>query len=286
MSSLSRSALLAALLTLICLVAINLSLADQPKNKNAKRRRDANAKAAAKEKQEEATLRAARAQKSAAEKVLAAAESKGADAQSKLDSSLAKLKEESDQFHDAQSTARHLAKELAEIEQEIIDEQTADSPYAKASKEVETARAKLVAIEERILAEADVQSQLAGLSGVKLVEKQTALLSLRPDYIPAKTALETAGANLTRLRNELFQNDSDWKEASEALAKARKEEQEAEAQTRGPTSGRISIAKSAKNAAEAAAQARAAIAQADKVIRNIENRQKNDPPPKKNKNKK
>ena len=269
----------AASLALLAILLANFSLAEaQQPNKSSKKRRHQNAAAAARAKQDEATLRAARAQK-------AAAESKASDAKERLDATLKKLKEESDQLHDAQSTVRHLAKELTEIEQEILEEQTRTSPYTTAANAVETARAALTKIENRILAESDVQSQLAGLSGVRLVEKQTSILSLRADYIPAKANLDAAGANVARIRDELFQADADWKEASEALAEARLVEQKAEADTRGPTSGRISTAKTAKTADEAAAQARAAIAQADRVIKSIENKKqndkKNDPPRKK-----
>src|SRR5205807_9998781 len=66
---------------------------------------------------------AANAQLNAAKQVLEAAESTGGNAQSKLDASLNKLREESQKFHEAQSLTRHAAKELAEIEQEILDEQ-------------------------------------------------------------------------------------------------------------------------------------------------------------------
>src|SRR3989442_2744166 len=70
---------------------------------------------------------AANAQLSAAKQVLSAAESTGNNAQSKLDASIAKLREEAQKFHEAQSMTRHAAKELAEIEQEVLAEQTQDS---------------------------------------------------------------------------------------------------------------------------------------------------------------
>src|SRR5689334_8895192 len=71
---------------------------------------------------------AANAQLNAAKQVLDAAEATGSSAQSKLDASLAKLREEAQKFHEAQSLTRHAAKELAEIEQEILEEQKDDSP--------------------------------------------------------------------------------------------------------------------------------------------------------------
>src|SRR5262245_11580191 len=102
--------------------------------------------------QQQSAVNAANAQLKAAQQLLAAAEAKGSGAQGKLDSALSKLREEALKFHEAQSTTRQAAKELAEIEQEILDEQSADSPYAKAVKSVEAARSKLKQIEEQVLA--------------------------------------------------------------------------------------------------------------------------------------
>jgi len=65
----------------------------------------------------------------------------------------------------------------------------------------------------------------------------------------------------------LFRADRHWKEASETLTQARKDEMTAEEMTHSGTSGRIGLAATAKNASEAAAVARAAIAQAEAVLR-------------------
>jgi chromosome segregation ATPase len=223
--------------------------------------------AAIRARQQQLVNQAASAQLSAAKQVLAVAESTGTGAQSKLDAALAKLRESAQQFHDAQSTTRHLAKELAEIENEILGEQTDNSPYAKAGKELETARKKLKDVEERILNEQGVQLQLSGLTGSKLSDKKASILELRPDYLEAKGSLDAAGSAVAHMRSELFQKDSHWKEAAEALTKARKEEKEAEEKTHAGTSGRIANTQTVKNAAEAAAVARAAIAQAESVLR-------------------
>jgi chromosome segregation ATPase len=222
---------------------------------------------AARARQQQAVVRAATAQLNAAKDVLAAAQLSGGAAQSKLNASLAKLREEAQKFHDAQSTTRHLAKELAEIEQDIIEEQKDDSPYSKAGKQVETARAKLKEIEQRVLAEPDVQSRLSGLTGGKLDETKASILSLRTEYLIAKSDLATAGSELARIRSELFQADKDWKEAAEALTQARKDERAAEEMTHSGASGRVGALQTAKSAGEAAAAARAAIAQAEAVIK-------------------
>jgi hypothetical protein len=267
----------------------NLAVGQQ--NQNRKRGKQSNNQAAARERQQQAAVKAATAQLNAAKQVLAAAESKGAGAQAKLDSALAKLREEGSRFREAQSTSRLLAKELAEIEDEILEEQSANSPYAKAKLALEAARSKMNSLEDRIMRLAATQSALAGLTGTKYVEAKTAALGVHADYLMAKNAFETEADLLAKIRSDLFQTDKDWKEASAALTQARKEESEAELMTHSGASGQVSGKATVKDSAEAAATARAAIAQAEKVIKANNDRSNNPPskgksPPGKNNNKK
>jgi len=210
---------------------------------------------------------AANAQLNAAKQVLDAAEATGNNAQSKLDASLAKLREEAQKFHEAQSLTRHAAKELAEIEQEILEEQKEDSPYAKATKLVDSARKKLKDIEDRILEEPSAKLQLSGLSGVKLADERESIFRRHADWLEAKTGLEMEAAELAHIRIELFKSDKHWKEAADTLVQARKDEGAAEQMTHSGASGRIGLTLTAKNAAEAANVARAAMAQAEAVLR-------------------
>ncbi|HEY2414887.1 MAG TPA: hypothetical protein VGI40_21760 [Pirellulaceae bacterium] len=210
---------------------------------------------------------AAASQINAAKQVLADAESTGNTARAKIDASLAKLREEAQKFHDAQSVTRHAAKELAEIEAEIIDEQTSDSPYKQAVKNVESARQNFQQVEDRVLADSTVQAKLAGLTGVSLQEAKTKILEFDDKYVGAKAELHAQGGSVARLRTELFQADKHWKEAAETLTQARKDEKAAEEMTHSGASGRVGLTWTAKNASEAAAVARAAIAQAEGVLR-------------------
>src|SRR5207237_8966052 len=130
---------------------------------------------------------------------------------------LSKLREEAQEFHDAQTVTRLAAKELAEIEHEILEEQKEDSAYAKAVKLTDAARGKFKAVEQRILDEPNSQVQLSGLSGIKLAESRESILSLRTDWLEAKITFETEAGALARLRSELIQADKHWKEAAEAL---------------------------------------------------------------------
>jgi hypothetical protein len=282
--------------TLIVLVLIigwgGTSQADPPRRQD-RSRGDAAARArqqqAARARQQQAAVQAATAQLKAAKEVLAAAESTGEAAQAKLNASLAKLKEAAEKSRDAQSTTRHLAKELAEIEEDILEEQTENSPFIQASQRVETARTRLSEVEQRILAEPDVKSQLSGLESSKLGEIKASILKSRTEYQVAKADLDGAGSDLARIRSELFQGDKDWKEAAEALTKARAEERAAEAMTHSGASGRAGATQTVKNAAEAAAAARVAIAQAERVIKLADANRKQKSPAKsspKSKNKK
>src|ERR1044072_2544294 len=135
----------------VVLIAVLSLLAGHPhrhasaqgnKNNNNNRRSNSNARARAQAANQQAMIKAAQQQLAAGKELLAAAESKGDKAKSKLDSALAKMRESSKDFHDAQSTSRKLAKELAEIEQDLIDEQKPDSPYGKASDRLDKARSK------------------------------------------------------------------------------------------------------------------------------------------------
>jgi len=222
---------------------------------------------------------AANAQLSAARQVLSAAEATGNSAQSKLDASLSKLREEAQKFHEAQSVTRHAAKELAEIEREILEEQSADSPYAKATRLVEAARNTVNEIEHRVLEEPSARLQLSGLSGAKLADERDSILHRHADWLEAKTALEMEATDLAHIRLELFKGDEHWKEAAETLVQARKDESAAEQMTHSGASGRIGLNLTARNAAEAATAARAAIAQAEAYLRATRGSGYLNPPP-------
>lgn len=222
---------------------------------------------AIRQRQQQGMIQAAVAQRNAAQQVLAAAESTEVGAQEKLNSALSKLREEAHRFHEAQSTTRQAAKELAEIEEEIIDEQPADSPYKQTLKKVEAARQNLKQVEERTLAEPTVQAKLAGLSGNSLLEAKAKIFEFDDNYLLAKNELTAQGSEAAKIRTALFQADKHWKEAADSLTQARKDEKEAEEHTHGGASGRVGLNLKAKSAAEAAAAAKAAIAQAEAVLR-------------------
>ena len=223
--------------------------------------------AAASRARQQQVIQAASAQLAAAKQVLAAAESTGSDAKAKIDEAVSKLKEKSQEFHDAQSNTRHLVKEVADIEKEILEEQKPDSPYGKAVAEVEAARKQFRDVETRIMEESEVQSAPAGLSGAKLAQQKSTLVGLRPEYLQAKSRLDAAATDVDRIRRELFRADKDWKETADALTQARKDEKEAHEKTHVGTQGRVGNMQKLQSAEEVKAAAKMAIAQAEAMLR-------------------
>jgi chromosome segregation ATPase len=232
-----------------------------------RRRSAAQHRQSAQQARQQAMVRAAQAQIEAAKQVLAAAQSKGNQAQAELRSALARMQKAADDFRDAQSTVRHLAKELAEIESDILDEQPPDSPFGKAAQRVSLARQKLNQLEEQILSQEAVARELDALSGAERAQRRMAILSANSDYAAVKEELAQAVDEMERIRRQLFQNDPDWREASKALQEAREEEKAAQAKTRSAGHDKAEAGQSLREADQAVAAARAAIAQAEAVLR-------------------
>lgn len=232
-----------------------------------RRRTAAQHRQSAQQARQQAMVRAAQAQIEAAKQVLAAAQSKGNQAQAELRSALARMQKAADEFRDAQSTVRHLAKEMAELESDILDEQPPDSPFAKAAQRVSLARQKLNQLEEQILSQEAVARELDALSGAARAERRLAILNAHSDYAAVKEELAQATAEMDRIRRKLLQDDPDWRETAKALQEAREEEKAAQANTRSAGHDKAEASQSVQETDRAVAAARAAIAQAEAVLR-------------------
>lgn len=257
-------------LRLMCgvLLAVALFL---PQSAEAQRRRTSRGRgyyaAAAAKARQQAMIKAAQAQRDAAQQVLTAAQAKGFSAQSQLAAAVAKLRESGDEFRSAQSTARQLQKQLHEIEQEIVADQAASSPYAQAVAKLEAARAELTRVEAKLLAEPAIESALGNLVGVELTQRKLALIGDRGEYLIAKNALTAAGSEVERLRRELFRGDSDWTGTAEALTQAHKEEHEAEQKAAAQGPSQLAPSRDLRQSDNAASAARQSLAQAEAVLR-------------------
>ena len=258
-------------MTLLALWAVVWLWCAQPalaQRRRSTRGRSYYATAAARARQQ-ALIKAAESQRDAAQQVLAAAQMKGSSAQFELDSAVAKLRETSDEFRSAQSTARQLQKQLHEIEQEIVADQSADSPYATALARLEAARGEQSRVQAAYLAKPEAASALAGLAGPELAAKKAELLDLHPEYTAAKERMAAAGSEVDRLRRELFRADSDWKETAEALTQARQEENEAEKKAAAQGTSQLAPSRDLRQADRAAAAARQSLAQAEDTLRSL-----------------
>jgi chromosome segregation ATPase len=233
------------------------AFAQQNKQKNRRRNQQNAAKAA--EAREQAAVRVAQKQIEAAKKVLTAAESKEEGAQARLKTALASLKGAAQEFDEAQDTVRNLAKELAEIEVEILADQDADSTYAKAAAAVADAKAELKSTEDRLLA--------ANVPRVSLPQ--------HPEHLAAKAKLDAAATAVEAQRRELFRGDSDWRAAAEALTKARQEQNEAAGDTGAGSAKRKDAAEDLDQAKDAIAAAKSAIRRAEAVIDRAKRNDKN-----------
>lgn len=217
----------------------------------------------------QAMIQRAQAQITAAKQVLSAAEYKGANAQAKLSVSLGKLQESASEFRQAHETEHGLAKDLAEIQNEILDEQSADSPYALAQQEVASAKRELEAIKSRILSQPEVSSKLASQQGIALYHLTSNELATHPEYLGAKVRLDKAAADIDRIRRELFRADEDWRLTAEALTQAKQDIQTAEQEAKTSGMSRLGPLSDYRTASNAAAAARAVIAQAEGTLRSL-----------------
>jgi len=220
--------------------------------------------------QRQAAIKAAESQRDAAQAVLTAAQMKGVSAQVQLDSAVARLRETSEELRTAQSTARQLQKQLREIEEEILADQSADSPYGAAQAKLEAARRELSRAEAALLARPEIANSLAGLGRQELAVKKAELLDRQPEYAVAKGRLVAAGGEVDRIRRELFQADSDWKGTAEDLTQARKDENEAEKKAAAQGTSQLAPGRDLRKAENAAAAAREALTQAESTLKRLQ----------------
>ena len=211
--------------------------------------------AAAARARRDAAIRAATGQRAAAEQVLAAATVKGAGAQAKLNSSLAKLTEASNEMKQAHELVHGLQGDLRDIEQEILGEQAPDSTYAKAKAELESAKRALEGVKSKVLADQ--------------TNRDPETVQMQPGYLVARARVEQAARDIERTRRELFQQDEDWKETSESLAEARKAVSEAEKAVASSGASRLGPLQNLRKAEDVAAVARSALAQSEAVLRGL-----------------
>jgi chromosome segregation ATPase len=210
---------------------------------------------------------AARAELQASENLLAAANSKGAQAGAEIQVALAKLGDAKQKLESAHNEIKELARHLNEIEQEILNGQAADSPYRQAKDKLEAARRELAALEFKLLKEGRYEERKSQAEEARDVFKlREAILSASSEYTIAKGLADDAAKELNRLRLELLHDDKDWKEISDALADAHRGEERAQDKANSAGVSRLGPLKDSRDAAQVAAYAQAHIAAAKSLL--------------------
>lgn len=257
-----RRALNLALIALLCVLG-NLPEA-AARGRRGRGRSSAQAAAARRQK----TIQEAQAQIAAAQMVLSAAEYKGAGAQGKLQEAMGKLQHAASETERARETEQSLLADLLETEREILSEQSVDTEYYRVHEELNAAKKELAAAKEEVLTP-DVVSELETLKGAARVQATNDRLELSPRYLLAHARVTTAGKELERIKSALFHADEDWKGTNQALADVRHDISVARGEAKTSGFSRLKPLSEYREASQAAAAARAAIAQAEGVLKSL-----------------
>lgn len=233
------------------------------------RRRSRNGAAAAKAKREK-TIKAAQSQYAAAQSVLAAAQSSGSGAEARLQAVLAEMNGAASDLRDARSVSKDLAKDLAEIEEDILAEQSVDSRYFQLAEEIRVAKKLMADAEKRLTESPDfvrkseqVRANDGAAAAFRL--RQTTLAN-DATYSLHKSTLLALGEKQEALKRELFHKDKEWQDAQGLLAAAHKEEREAAVELYGSAKDRAEPKQQIKTAQQAAAAARASMTQSQQIL--------------------
>lgn len=259
---------LLARLSFVALIAIAVALSCPESAQAARYRRGrgrSSAQAAAARRQ--ATIQQAQAQIAAAQQVLAAAEYKGANAQGKLSEALGKLQHAASEADKAEDTEQSLLAELLKIEKEILSEQSVDTEYHRVHEELNSAKKEMAAAKAEILVRPEVVRELSDLKGVAKTTATNDRLETYPRYAAAHVRVLAAGKELERIKSELFRADADWKETNQALVDVRHDISLSKREASAAGFQRLKPLGDYREASQAAGAARAAIAQAEGVLK-------------------
>jgi chromosome segregation ATPase len=257
------------------LVALSLALIatvvfTQPAE--ARRGRGYNNAAAARARRQ-AAINAAQAQYAAAERVMQAAQSSGSAATAQLQHVLGVMTTAADGMREAVTDIRGLQKDLRETEEDILREQSADSPYVTKSHELAEVKREMAAIERRLL---EAPAYLSTVEQVRVSGGGSAVAKLRQttlesdhDYTALKLKLEAITSEMSKIRHELFGADNEWNTIREHLAQAQKEADTQSAQVYAHAPERAKPIEQIKDAKEAIAVASALKNQAMMTLQSL-----------------
>lgn len=239
----------------------------------AKRRGRSRSNAAAMKARREQAIRAAQSQYDSAQKVLAAAQSSGSGATARLQSVLAEMTNAASELRKSRSESQELMKDLAEIEEDILLEQSSGTPYFQLLAEVNATKQKIAATEQRVT---DNPEFIRNAERIRATEGPAAAFRWRQSELTFDMQLSALKLALTfqvdkqsKLKRELFQQDAEWKSAHDSLLQSQSEERKAKAEVYANAPNRAAPKHEIKDARQAAAAAQSAMTQAEQVLRSL-----------------
>ena len=252
-------------------VVVCIAVACCSSNAEAARRGRSRNNAAAQKAARDRAIKSAQAQYTAAENVLSAANANGNAAASRLQAVIAAMATASQDMREQTTQIRSLHKDLADTEEDILREQSAESPYVLLSEQISEVKREMAAIEKQLL---NTSEFIAHKAQVQAADGPVAVAKLReetldgdPKYPSLKIKLESLTGNLSKIRHALFEHDPEWKSIHEAVIEAQKEERKASAEVYAHAPDRADPLRDIKDAKQAVAAASNVMAQAARVLK-------------------
>jgi chromosome segregation ATPase len=226
------------------------------------RRYSSAAAAAARKKQMIATLQK---QLAAARQVLSAAENQAQLSQGEVNQAISKLSDIRSSMELEEENAREAAKELNELETEILAKESFGSEYKQTQTALVTAKESLHELFHKRFpkmpkhAVDDEAAKLHELAAVTSEDRK--VLEGDKEYQEAAELVEMLGKKLAAIKKKLFEADSEWDAARKESAEATKKVREGKSQASATGIGSLDDRKNLRNATNVAAYARGMIMQ-------------------------
>lgn len=237
------------------------------------RRRTRRNNAAAIKAKKESMIKAAQSQYTAAQQVLSTAQASGSAANGRLQAVLAEMTNAANSLRQARAETLSLSKDLAEIEEDILSEQSSDSQYGQLLEEMQKTKRAMAVAEARIVGDAKFVAQFDELKSKKGTAAAFAFrqstLQLDTEFSGLRGALLELVDRQAKLKRELFEKDNEWKSTHELLHESQQAEQAAKAEVYAHAPERAGPKREIKDAAAAASAAKTVMAQAEDVLRRL-----------------
>ncbi len=237
------------------------------------RRRSRRNNAAAIKAKKESMIKAAQSQYTAAQQVLSAAQAGGSVATGRLQAVLAEMTNAANSLRQARAETLSLSKDLAEIEDDILAEQSSESQYGQILEEMRKIKQDMSAAESRITSDSRLAAELDKVTNEKgkaaaFALRQTAIQS-DPEFSGLRALLLVLVDKQSKLKRDLCEKDTEWKNTHELLHESQLAEQAAKAEVYAHAPERAGPKREIKDAREAAAAAQSVMAQAEEVLRRL-----------------